>query len=546
MTFPQSVLSVQSIRWFCSTPAHADHQCSIIDHCHNYMSLSSNLYRRFNRRFICYVSLYRCSYHITLPQSVLPIQSIRWFCSTPAHADHRCSIIDHRHNYKSLSANLYRRFNRRCLGEVRKLAAGGGHSAILTDACSLKELCEFQIADCVTPWTASISMIVDVAYRTGSDALVRLCERLRRSNRECGSGLGCGSGFGDPAALEECNQLAYMFWVQGYKLNDALSLLLVIYDHFDMCRKKIVLLMLLLLLCSTLVVKPQGLLQDLLITPINHNRTTFPNEEADDSLLASSSSSSSSSSSFMQLISSSLHPTFPCLEETIFPTLPNLDNFTQIYGYEYDDIPTSMVSVQETFPTLVDSDKMVHDDEHQIQNVFSEEKKSKSKKVEGQPSKNLMAERRRRKRLNDRLSMLRSIVPRISKMDRTSILGDTIEYMKDLLEKIHNLNPDSNSLNLMGVSQLSQAKYPTKFEVERRNEDTRIEICCSTKPGLVLSTVNTLETLGLDIQQCVMSSFSDFSVEASCFEAQKNREMMSSEEIEQILFRNAGYGGRCL
>ncbi|CAH1413436.1 unnamed protein product [Lactuca virosa] len=286
--------------------------------------------------------------------------------------------------------------------------------------------------------------------------------------------------------------------------------------------------------------QPQGLLQDLL-TPINHTWTTFPNEE-DDSLLASS----SSSSSFMHLISSSLQPTFPCLEETIFPTLPNLDNFTQIYGFEYNDIPTSMVSVQETCPTLVDSDKMVHDDidKHQIQYVFGEEKKSKSKKVEGQPSKNLMAERRRRKRLNDRLSMLRSIIPKISKMDRTSILGDTIEYMKDLLEKIHNLNPDSNSLNLMGVSQLSQAKYPTKFEVERRNVDTRIEICCSTKPGLVLSTVNTLETLGLDIQQCVMSSFSDFSVQASCFE--NNREMTSSEEIEQILFRNAGYGGRYL
>lgn len=45
------------------------------------------------------------------------------------------------------------------------------------------------------------------------------------------------------------------------------------------------------------------------------------------------------------------------------------------------------------------------------------ERKSRNKKLGGQPSKNLMAERRRRKRLNDRLSMLRSIVPKISKVN---------------------------------------------------------------------------------------------------------------------------------
>lgn len=44
------------------------------------------------------------------------------------------------------------------------------------------------------------------------------------------------------------------------------------------------------------------------------------------------------------------------------------------------------------------------------------EKTNRAKKVQGQPSKNLMAERRRRKRLNERLSMLRAIVPKISKV----------------------------------------------------------------------------------------------------------------------------------
>ncbi|XP_043702466.1 RCC1 and BTB domain-containing protein 1 [Telopea speciosissima] len=64
-----------------------------------------------------------------------------------------------------------------CVGEMRKLAAGGGHSAVLTDACSLKELCEFRLADDVNLENAS--KIEDVASRTGSDALARLCERLR-------------------------------------------------------------------------------------------------------------------------------------------------------------------------------------------------------------------------------------------------------------------------------------------------------------------------------------------------------------------------------
>ncbi|XP_061359372.1 transcription factor bHLH93-like [Gastrolobium bilobum] len=180
------------------------------------------------------------------------------------------------------------------------------------------------------------------------------------------------------------------------------------------------------------------------------------------------------------------------------------------------------------------------------------ERRNRAKKLQGQPSKNLMAERRRRKRLNDRLSMLRSIVPKISKMDRTSILGDTIDYMKELLGKINNLKQeievDSNMagiFNDLKPNEILMRNSP-KFDVERRNVNTRVEICCSGKPGLLLSTVKTLEALGIEIQHCVVSCFNDFTMQASCSEDLEQKTILSSEDIKQALFRSAGYAGRCL
>ncbi|KAI3907410.1 hypothetical protein MKW92_031676 [Papaver armeniacum] len=185
-----------------------------------------------------------------------------------------------------------------------------------------------------------------------------------------------------------------------------------------------------------------------------------------------------------------------------------------------------------------------------------ERKMTKLKKVEGQPSKNLMAERRRRKRLNDRLSMLRSVVPKISKMDRTSILGDTIDYMKELLDRIKTLRGEipqmggstNNSMDTFKDIKSKEIliRNTPKFEVDRRETDTRVEISCAGKPGLLLSTITTIEALGLEIQQCVISCFSDFAMQASCSEELEQTKIISSDEIKQALFISAGYGGRFL
>ncbi|XWS33413.1 hypothetical protein CRYUN_Cryun22dG0080500 [Craigia yunnanensis] len=273
------------------------------------------------------------------------------------------------------------------------------------------------------------------------------------------------------------------------------------------------------------------------------------------------------------------NPSFECpFSDQPYPfadgfTVPEMDS-----SYTKNDT-SPFPAAQEDYPSMVDDEELgllSSDHQHSLEGrkisckvemeqtsdiqgfnmgLFGE-KKTKTKRLEGQPSKNLMAERRRRKRLNDRLSMLRSIVPKISKMDRTSILGDTIDYMKELLERINKLQEDETKVGRNQVSLMSNPKElkPNKvlvrnspaFDVERREIDTRIDICCATKPGLLLSTVNTLEALGLEIQQCVISCFNDFSMQASCSEVAEQRTLISSEDIKQALFRNAGYGGRCL
>ncbi|XP_068502314.1 transcription factor ICE1-like isoform X2 [Phaseolus vulgaris] len=99
------------------------------------------------------------------------------------------------------------------------------------------------------------------------------------------------------------------------------------------------------------------------------------------------------------------------------------------------------------------------------------------------PAKNLMGERRRRKKLNDRLYMLRSIVPKISKMDRASILGDAIDYLRELLQRINDLHNELETSKLDSSLPPSASFHPVTPTVPTLPCRVKEELCATTLPS---------------------------------------------------------------
>ncbi|KAK8541491.1 hypothetical protein V6N12_014125 [Hibiscus sabdariffa] len=153
----------------------------------------------------------------------------------------------------------------------------------------------------------------------------------------------------------------------------------------------------------------------------------------------------------------------------------------------------------------------------------------------------VLAERRRREKLNERFIMLRSMVPFVTKMDKASILGDTIEYVKQLRKKIQELETRNRQMEAdnegsrwadsmqresslkdqrSGVTARSSGPEKRKMrivegsgavetwvEVSIIESDALVELQCGYREGLLLDMMQMLrEKLRIEVTAAQSSS----------------------------------------
>ncbi|VAI01911.1 unnamed protein product [Triticum turgidum subsp. durum] len=117
----------------------------------------------------------------------------------------------------------------------------------------------------------------------------------------------------------------------------------------------------------------------------------------------------------------------------------------------------------------------------------------------------IMAERKRREKLSERFIALSKIVPGLKKMDKASVLGDAIKYVKTLQEQDDGSSCDENFEG-------ADAGLP---EIEARMSDRTVlvKIHCENRRGVLVAALSELESIDLAIMNTNVLPFTTSSID---------------------------------
>ncbi|GER43288.1 basic helix-loop-helix (bHLH) DNA-bindingsuperfamily protein [Striga asiatica] len=179
------------------------------------------------------------------------------------------------------------------------------------------------------------------------------------------------------------------------------------------------------------------------------------------------------------------------------------------------------------------------------------------------PQDHIMAERKRREKLSQRFITLATLVPGLKKMDKASVLGDAINHIKQLQEKVKALEEQTRkkstieSMVLVRKYEVTCAAHsssensttdeqsissgPTSTEsfpeIEARfcDRDVLISIHCEKRKGVLEKTVAEIEKLHLSVVNSSIMSFGDSALNITVVAQKDDESDMSMKDLVKNL-----------
>ncbi|CAN1229329.1 Transcription factor bHLH35, partial [Linum grandiflorum] len=162
-------------------------------------------------------------------------------------------------------------------------------------------------------------------------------------------------------------------------------------------------------------------------------------------------------------------------------------------------------------------------------------------------SKNIVSERNRRKKLNERLFALRAVVPNISKMDKASIIKDAINYIQELHDLERRMQAEIAHLELessgggrrkkkSSSSSSSLRKGIYEMELLRvaymREKTVYVSLTCGKRSDTMVRLCEMFESLKLKVITANMTTVSGRLLITVFVQAEKEEEEELRNRIE--------------
>ncbi|KAI3451866.1 hypothetical protein Pfo_008531 [Paulownia fortunei] len=165
----------------------------------------------------------------------------------------------------------------------------------------------------------------------------------------------------------------------------------------------------------------------------------------------------------------------------------------------------------------------------------------------------IMAERKRREQLSQRFIALSAIVPGLKKMDKTSVLGDTIKYLKHLQEKVQTLEEQAakqtmESVVLVKKSQIvedegssdekswgSDGQSLPEIEARVCDKSILLKIHCEKRKGVLVKLLAQVEKLNMAVVNTSVTPFGSLALDITII-AEMNKEIgLAAKDIVKAL-----------